>query len=170
MLTFKFTPYALRWQACFFRCTFHHSRSPTPFITTQSTVQSPNYLLFPWHAPLHLCELSYLRLSSSPYFLYLFFGCTHSMQKFRGQESNPAHSSDLSHSSDSARSLTHWATGELPHPFLAWVSCVACDALLISYLQASTAAYLLVLFWPFYPSLFSLCPCHFHIQWVLIFW
>ena len=37
-----------------------------------------------------------------------------SMQKFPGQETNPCHSSHLSHSGDNASSLTHCATGKLP--------------------------------------------------------
>ena len=44
-----------------------------------------------------------------PFLLLLFFfllGHTHSMWKFLGQGSNPHHSSDQSHSSDNARSLT----------------------------------------------------------------
>ena len=46
-------------------------------------------------------------------FIYLFiFGCTCGMWKFPGQGSNPYHNSDLSHSSDNARSLTCCATGE----------------------------------------------------------
>ena len=36
----------------------------------------------------------------------LFFGCTHSMQKFPGQGSDSCHSSNLSHGSNNARSLT----------------------------------------------------------------
>ena len=36
----------------------------------------------------------------------LIFGHGHDMQKFPGQESNPYHSSDSSHSSGSAESLT----------------------------------------------------------------
>ena len=36
-----------------------------------------------------------------------FFGYTQGMQKFLGQGSNLCHSSDLSHSSDNAGSLTH---------------------------------------------------------------
>ena len=35
------------------------------------------------------------------------------MEKLLGQEVNPYHSSDLSHSSDNARSLIHCATREL---------------------------------------------------------
>ena len=38
--------------------------------------------------------------------ILFFFGCTRGMWKFVGQESNPNHSSDLSHSSDNAESLT----------------------------------------------------------------
>ena len=29
------------------------------------------------------------------YFIFLFFGCAHSLQKFPGQEFNPSHSCDL---------------------------------------------------------------------------
>ena len=35
---------------------------------------------------------------------------SHGMQKFLRQESNPHHSSDLSHSSDNTGSLSHWIT------------------------------------------------------------
>ena len=47
------------------------------------------------------------------FFFFFFFGCLSVMQKFQSQGSNPCHSSDLNHSSDHARSLTHWATREL---------------------------------------------------------
>ena len=50
-------------------------------------------------------------------FHFLFFGCTHNMQHFWGQGSNPHHNYNQSHNSDNARSLTHWATGEFHHPF-----------------------------------------------------
>ena len=46
-------------------------------------------------------------------FLFLFLCCTDDMQKCPGQELNQYHSSDPSHSSDNATSLTHWATREL---------------------------------------------------------
>ena len=36
------------------------------------------------------------------------------MRKFPGQQLNPCHSSELSHSGDNARSLTCWTTRELP--------------------------------------------------------
>ena len=49
------------------------------------------------------------------FYFILFFGCTHSMQKSQGQVLNPCHNNDPSHSSDKARSLTHWATRELLH-------------------------------------------------------
>ena len=39
--------------------------------------------------------------------IYLFFGDTHIMQTFPGQGLNLCHSSDLSHSSNNARFLTH---------------------------------------------------------------
>lgn len=46
--------------------------------------------------------------------LFLFFGGgTPRYLEVPGQGSNPRHSSDLSHSSGSARSLTHWTTREL---------------------------------------------------------
>ena len=45
--------------------------------------------------------------------LFIFFGCTFSMKKFRGQGLNARHSRDPSHCLDHARSLTRWATGEL---------------------------------------------------------
>ena len=38
---------------------------------------------------------------------FFFFCLTHGMLKFLGQSSNPCHSSELSLSSDNARSLTH---------------------------------------------------------------
>ena len=40
-------------------------------------------------------------------FFFSFFSCTHGMQKFPGQGSNPYHRSNSSHSSDNAGSLTH---------------------------------------------------------------
>ena len=50
----------------------------------------------------------------SPDFIYLLiFGCTCSMQKLPGQGSKPCQSSNPSHSSDNARSLTHCTTKEL---------------------------------------------------------
>ena len=47
-------------------------------------------------------------------FFFFFFGHTCSMMKFPGQCQglNLCHSSDPSHSGDSARSLTHWAIRE----------------------------------------------------------
>ena len=44
---------------------------------------------------------------------YFYFGCTHRMWMFWCPGSNLCHSSKLNHSSDNARSLTHWATREL---------------------------------------------------------
>ena len=41
-------------------------------------------------------------------FFLFFFGCAHSI--FPGWGSNMCHSSDLSHCSDNATSLSHWAT------------------------------------------------------------
>ena len=41
------------------------------------------------------------------------FGHTHSLCKYPGQGSNGCHSSDPSHCSDSAKSLTHCTTREL---------------------------------------------------------
>ena len=42
-----------------------------------------------------------------------FFGHAYGMHKFTGQGLNLCHSSNQSHSRDNARSLTHWAIGEL---------------------------------------------------------
>ena len=53
---------------------------------------------------------SHLSLSLSLFFFF-FWLCP---QKFPGQGSNLCHSSDPSQCSDNARSLTHWATRELP--------------------------------------------------------
>ena len=44
---------------------------------------------------------------------FFFFGHAHRMQRFWGQGSNSHHSSDPSHNSDRAWSLTHCATREL---------------------------------------------------------
>ena len=46
-------------------------------------------------------------------YFFFFFGCAHGIWTFPGQGSNLSHSSDPSHCSDSARSLTHCATREL---------------------------------------------------------
>ena len=47
-------------------------------------------------------------LLESPFpYLYLFFGPTHGMQKSPGQGLTLSHSSDLSHSNNDTRSLTH---------------------------------------------------------------
>ena len=51
------------------------------------------------------------------YFIFIIFGRAHSMQKFPGQGLNLHCSSNQSHSSDNARSLTHLATRELPEPW-----------------------------------------------------
>ena len=45
---------------------------------------------------------------------FFFFGCTHGMQNFLSQGSNPCHSSALSCSGDSAGFLTHCVPRELP--------------------------------------------------------
>ena len=52
---------------------------------------------------------------SFPFFFFkiYFFDYTCSMWRFPGQGSNLSYSSNLSHNSDNARSLTHWATTEL---------------------------------------------------------
>ena len=56
--------------------------------------------------------------NNSQFLLSLFFfGCTHGMQNFLGQGSNPPYSSDQSHCSDKAISLTCWATKELLYNF-----------------------------------------------------
>ena len=44
---------------------------------------------------------------------FVCFGLPHSMWKFLDQGWNPCYSSNLSHSNDNARSLTHCATWEL---------------------------------------------------------
>ena len=52
-------------------------------------------------------------------FLVYSFGWTHGMRKFLGQGPNPCHSSDLSHISHNAGSLTHCTMRELPAiPFI----------------------------------------------------
>lgn len=48
----------------------------------------------------------------------LYFFLLGSMHKFPGQGSNPRHSSNQSHCSDSARSSALWGTRELPTLFL----------------------------------------------------
>ena len=47
---------------------------------------------------------------------FFFFGHAHGIRKFLGQESNPCHSNDLSHSSDNASFLTHCTIRELQFP------------------------------------------------------
>ena len=67
-------------------------------------------------------KLKYFFFFNFFYFLifFFFFGYTQGMWKFQGQGSNMHHSSNVSHSSDASlnndnpRSLTHWATRELP--------------------------------------------------------
>ena len=46
--------------------------------------------------------------------IFFSFGCTHVLQKSLGQALNLHYSSDLSHCSENAGSLIHWATRELP--------------------------------------------------------
>ena len=51
--------------------------------------------------------------------LFVCFIChTQDMQNFLGQGLNLCYSSDLSHSSDNAGSLTHWASRELLGKYL----------------------------------------------------
>ena len=50
-----------------------------------------------------------------PFFFFFFFWCTHGMKNFRGQGSNPHHSSNPSHCIDNIRPLTLW---ELLYNFL----------------------------------------------------
>lgn len=45
-----------------------------------------------------------------------FFGCVQGMQKFQGQGLHQWDSSNPSHGSDDARSLTCWTTRQLKHP------------------------------------------------------
>ena len=47
-----------------------------------------------------------------------FFSCTCHMWKFPSQGLKPHHSRDPSHCNDNARSLTYYATGELPKTIL----------------------------------------------------
>ena len=51
---------------------------------------------------------------------FFFFGCTHDVQKFPGRGSNLHHSINLSHSSDSARSLTTRPSGNAPPIWNTW--------------------------------------------------
>ena len=53
---------------------------------------------------------------------FVCFGCACGMHKFLGQGLNLCHSSDLSHCSNSAGSLTHWTTRELPEYYSSMVS------------------------------------------------
>ena len=51
------------------------------------------------------------------FFPYFFlFGCARGMWKFLGQGLSPHQNSHQSHSSENARSLTHWVTRELQGP------------------------------------------------------
>ena len=58
-----------------------------------------------WHKLNHLF-LGVCNEKDTDFFFFFFFGGAPSMQKFPGQGSNPCHSSDLSHSSDTIRPLT----------------------------------------------------------------
>ena len=52
------------------------------------------------------------------FFFFLFFFWLHcSMQKFPGQGSNPCNCCNQSHSSDNAKSLTHWVTRKFQKGF-----------------------------------------------------
>ena len=64
-------------------------------------------------------------LLSHPILFYLFFGHSHSIWKFLGQGSNPCHSSNPSHCSDTTRFLTHCATKEL-QDFIILIQCCLC--------------------------------------------
>ena len=50
------------------------------------------------------------------------FGHAHDMWRLSGQESNPGHICNLSHSSDNTGSLTHWATRNSSQEFPSWCS------------------------------------------------
>ena len=66
-----------------------------------------------------------------------FFGHIHAMQKF------PGWGSDLCYSDDNARSLTHWATRELPHLLILihhWLR-----GWLIKYLHVNNCEYLYII-------------------------
>ena len=58
-------------------------------------------------------------LSLPPFFkkLFIFFGCAYGMWKFQGQGMNPHHSSNPSHCSDKASSLTLCHKGTPLSPF-----------------------------------------------------
>ena len=58
------------------------------------------------HAGIGFQRQAFSRRQYFPFFSFLCCCCTHSMQKFLGQGSDPHHSSDLSHSSDITGSLT----------------------------------------------------------------
>ena len=85
------------------------------------------------------------------FFNFYFFGCACSMWKFPGQGSN------LCHSSDNIRSLTHWATREIP------VLCFVCSSLPL--LPYSFVCGFMFLFWGcfFFWYLYVLIPFSFSL-------
>ena len=77
-----------------------HSEFTCPFTSPPESDPVPqSTVLFPRHI------LSGTNTVSFFFFFFFFFGCTCSTQRFMGQESNPHHSSNQSHSSDNSRSL-----------------------------------------------------------------
>ena len=90
----------------------------------------PNTSIYPFISPPCLISILLLRTRhvwrktfNCGLFLFFGFGHTHSICKLPGQDSNPYHSSDPSHCSKNARSLTHCPTRE----FLASISLVHID-------------------------------------------
>ena len=87
--------------------------------------------IFPIMVDLQCSVFFFLIVISLVYFflpLFLFiFDFTFGMWKFWGQGSNPSHSSNLRGSSDNARSLACWATGELPDYFSFYLISIFCS-------------------------------------------
>ena len=78
------------------------------------------FILVPWSMTLvywkelhWICRLSCVIWSFFFFSFFSFFSYAHGIQKFPGQGLKPSHNSNLSHSSDSARSLTARPLGNL---------------------------------------------------------
>ena len=67
------------------------------------------YVISTLGVPYHKSQNIHFYLVYKSFSLF-FFGCVHGMWKFLGQGSNPCHSSSQSYCSDSAGSLTCYAT------------------------------------------------------------
>ena len=100
-------------------CLWHmENLGPTPHRSCNQSYNSENATsLARWATTEFLFMFIYFFTT----FVFFFFGCAWGVWKFPGHRLNLCHSSDPSCCSDNTRSLTSWATRELPFLCLFWL-------------------------------------------------